>query len=75
MRTIEQVEEMLREAKKRNDALDAIDGTHGFATPGGVPDRELAQTVHAALTTGLMIEDWGSVAEAAVMLEQRWGKQ
>jgi hypothetical protein len=62
-------EELMQKARKTNAERDEIDRKAGFATPGDGASILLLRTAMSAIETGIVTNDWNSVAEGLAMLE------
>ena len=62
-------DEHLEKARRMNAERDITDREHGFATPARVGPTGYLATALEAIKAGGKMEDWDSVAEGVVMLE------
>lgn len=68
--TNEQAMKMVGEAARRVAQFDRADRRNGVATPLESGPEQWAACVIEALTAAMVTEDWKTVADAVVMLEQ-----
>ena len=67
--TDDEYENLMAAARARNARMTQTEHANGFAAPEDGPPRETIRTIATASRAAILTQDWGTAAEALVLLE------